>query len=63
MHEPTPWRAMLATAQAIGVTPRAFWRLSLREWRAIASPAQFGLSRERFDALAETFPDKKHERP
>jgi uncharacterized phage protein (TIGR02216 family) len=56
--EPTPWRALLAAAQRLGVTPAEFWRLSLREWRALAAPsAEAALTRAAFDALAARFPD------
>lgn len=58
MSERTPWRAMLAAALAIGVAPRAFWRLSLAEWRALVAPrAPEALPRTAFEALAQTFPD------
>lgn len=57
MIERTPWRAMLATARCLGITPHFFWRLSLVEWRAlIASPAE-ALPRVAFDALSRRFPD------
>ncbi|MEQ1493239.1 MAG: phage tail assembly chaperone, partial [Terricaulis sp.] len=45
---------MLAAAGALGVPPNQFWRLSLREWRAIAAPRTSGdpLQRAAFDRLA-----------
>lgn len=56
--EPTPWAAWLAAATALGVPPRAFWRLSLAEWRAIAGPRVGAvLDRAAFDALAARYPD------
>jgi uncharacterized phage protein (TIGR02216 family) len=59
MAEPTPWRAMIARAQALGVSPQVFWRLSFAEWRAlIAPPTPDALSRKAFDALTERFPDR-----
>jgi hypothetical protein len=57
--EHTPWFAMLAAAQRIGVAPADFWRLSLKEWRAlIAPPPGAGMSRSAFEALAQQFPDR-----
>jgi uncharacterized phage protein (TIGR02216 family) len=58
MREATPWRALLAAAAQLGVAPAAFWRLSLREWRAIAGAHVDALSREAFHALATRFPDE-----
>jgi uncharacterized phage protein (TIGR02216 family) len=58
MTERTPWRAMLAAALALGVAPRAFWRLSLAEWRALVAPhTSEALSRTAFEALTQAFPD------
>lgn len=59
MPEPTPWRAMIAAAAQHGVAPREFWRLSLREWRALLAPgaALEALSRQAFEDLARLFPD------
>lgn len=39
------------------MTPAEFWRLSLREWRVLAAPAEAALTRADFDALAARFPD------
>ena len=33
------WAALLRAALLMGVTPEAFWRLSLAEWRALAGEA------------------------
>lgn len=49
---------MLALALRLGLPPAAFWRLSVREWRALASPAQAAMSRAAFEALAQKFPDE-----
>jgi uncharacterized phage protein (TIGR02216 family) len=46
-------------AQQIGVAPAQFWRLSLKEWRALISPAHDALTRATFDALAQRFPDEE----
>ncbi|MBC7767543.1 MAG: phage tail assembly chaperone [Phycisphaerales bacterium] len=58
MVERTPWPALLAAAMRAGVAPRDFWRLSLKEWRALVAPTEAGLSRAAFEAMAQVFPDK-----
>lgn len=56
--KPTPWRVWLAQALAWGVPPQAFWRLSFKEWRALAQPAPAAaLDRAGLAALAARFPD------
>ena len=57
MTERMPWRRLLALSQTLGVAPAQFWRLSLREWRALTAPAREALTRAAFDALARRFPD------
>ncbi len=60
--EATPWRALLAAGFQLGVHPREFWRLSLKEWRALAAPAAAeALSRAAFDELARLFPDNAYD--
>lgn len=56
-NKPTPWREMLALAMRLGVLPHAFWRLSLREWRALTATAGPAMSRQALAALVEQFPD------
>lgn len=57
----TPWAAWLAAALGVGLAPSQFWRLSLKEWRALISPApEAALDRAAFDALAARFPDDLH---
>jgi len=56
-NEATPWREMLALAMRLGVLPQAFWRLSLREWRALSAPVPAVMSRRALAALVEQFPD------
>lgn len=62
--DPTPWRALLGAAIALGIAPREFWRLSLREWRALSAPLLRvgGLARRDFEALSAQFPDIQHDR-
>lgn len=60
-----PWSALLATAARMGVTPEAFWRLSLVEWRLLAAganPAPVAMARAELEALAARFPDRGSER-
>jgi uncharacterized phage protein (TIGR02216 family) len=55
------WPGLLRLAVLeLGLTPEAFWRLSLAEWRALtAFPDQdLGLSRSQFDALSALYPDE-----
>lgn len=61
MSERTPWPALLQTALRCGIEPRAFWRLSLREWRALMTTSAEALSRAAFEALAQRFPDDSHD--
>ncbi len=49
---------MIAAALRLGVTPAHFWRLSLKEWRALIAPVGEGaLTRAAFSALAQMHPD------
>lgn len=57
MSERTPWFAMLQVAKALGIAPESFWRLGLREWRALVSTTSDALSRAAFAELAHRFPD------
>lgn len=54
----TPWREMLVEAARIGISPEAFWRLSLTEWRMLTAPAGGAtLGRPAFERMAEDWPD------
>lgn len=54
----TPWPALLRLAVTFGVTPEAFWRLSLAEWRALTEPAAADvMDRAGLEALARAWPD------
>ena len=54
------WPDALRLALRLGVTPEAFWRLSLQEWRALtAVPAAPVLTRPGLDALLARFPDQE----
>ncbi len=49
----------MAFALRLGLSPEAFWRLSLAEWRALTRPWRVlePLSRAGFDALCARHPD------
>jgi uncharacterized phage protein (TIGR02216 family) len=56
----TGWDAALRLAVSLHIPPDAFWRLSLREWRALtATPAAPVLTRPTLDALIARFPDEE----
>jgi uncharacterized phage protein (TIGR02216 family) len=61
--EATPWRALIVAGFHLGVSPREFWRLSLKEWRALTTPAAAAdaLSRAAFNELAQLFPDSAYD--
>lgn len=53
----TPWPALLRAAAGMGIAPHAFWRLSLKEWRALMGGEGEVMPRAAFDELARRFPD------
>lgn len=56
----SPWPEALRLALQLGLPPDAFWRLSLREWRALtAAPAAPVLTRPGLDALLARYPDQE----
>ncbi|MBN4046383.1 phage tail assembly chaperone [bacterium AH-315-P15] len=58
-----PWAELLGLAVArFGLTPHAFWRLSLAEWNMLmAGRSECGatspITRAEFEELAHEFPD------
>jgi uncharacterized phage protein (TIGR02216 family) len=55
------WPGLLRLAVLeLGLTPEAFWRLSLAEWRALTAIPEhdLALSRSRFDVLCSLYPDE-----
>jgi len=58
MSERTPWARMLSAGTRLGIAPGLFWRLSLREWRALNTAPREALNRADFEALAAAHPDK-----
>jgi hypothetical protein len=49
---------MLSAGARFGLAPHVFWRLSLREWRALNARVDNALNRAAFEALAAAHPDK-----
>lgn len=61
MRERTPWNAWLRAGLAVGLPPAQFWRLSLKEWRALVAPSEpAALDRAAFDMLIARYPDQTH---
>jgi len=51
------WEAAFRFAvRGLGLSPDAFWRLSVREWRMLTG-AEAGLKRDELAALMARFPD------
>ena len=57
MSEPTQWARLLALSQTLQLAPSCFWRLSLKEWRALVGAGHDTLTRTGFEALTSRFPD------
>jgi uncharacterized phage protein (TIGR02216 family) len=54
------WDEALRLALRLGLTPDPFWRLSLREWRALTeAPATPVLSRAGLTDLIARYPDEE----
>jgi len=51
------WPAALRLAVRLGLTPQAFWQLSLCEWRALTGGSTPALDRAALDALLQRYPD------
>ena len=52
---------MLRAAALIGIAPAQFWKLSLREWRALTTPSGPALPRTQFDLMMKRRPDERTE--
>lgn len=49
---------MLRLAVTLRIPPEAFWRLSLKEWRALTGEGgEAVMARESLDALTKAYPD------
>jgi len=55
------WNEMLRAAALMGIVPAQFWKLSLREWRALTTPSGPALPRKEFDLMMKTRPDERTE--
>ena len=53
-----PWAEMWRAGLRAGLSPQAFWRLSLREWRWLCGAGQGGLARQALEDLMEAYPDE-----
>jgi hypothetical protein len=51
-----PWSDLIRAVVPLGITPCAFWALSVCEWRALFGQAQT-LDRARLKDLIAAFPD------
>ena len=53
-----PWAEMMRQAMSLGISPKAFWPLSVREWLWLThTSAAAGFSRDTLKALIEEHPD------
>ncbi len=53
------WGELIRHAAALNLPPDRFWRLSMKEWRALTGPSgPAPLSRAEFEALIATHPDR-----
>lgn len=52
-----PWAEMFRAAMARGLSPQAFWALSLREWLWLAGEGDRGLDRAALTRLMKEHPD------
>ena len=56
------WDAALRHAgRVFGMMPEAFWRLSVREWRALNGGDVAALGVAELAALMRAFPDNEHQ--
>ena len=54
------WSDALRLAVRLGLAPEAFWRLSLKEWRALTeAPVMPVLSRAGLADLIDRYPDEE----
>ena len=54
------WGEMMQAAARMGVGPEGFWRLSLKEWRMLTTPAvgSAPLGRSALERMMEGWPDE-----
>ena len=51
-----PWRDWLCAALSLGLAPESFWKLSVKEWRALTI-ARAPMARGELEALMQAYPD------
>ena len=58
-------RQIRRASREFGIAPDAFWRLSLKEWRALTGqpPGLAPLSRADLETLIDAYPDTAPEEP
>lgn len=54
------WPEMMRAALALGISPEAFWRLSLREWCWLSASRHQPMTRTDFEALCAGEPAPKN---
>lgn len=52
-----PWADMMRLAVGRGITPDAFWQLSVREWLWLTSTSEPQFGRAELTSLMEAYPD------
>lgn len=52
-----PWAEMFRSALSVGLSPREFWALSLKEWRWLAAGNGTPFNPEHLHELMKEYPD------
>lgn len=52
-----PWGGLLGAALRLGISPREFWQLSLREWQALSAVKKSDFRKADLSQLIDRFPD------
>ncbi|MEM9938105.1 MAG: phage tail assembly chaperone [Pseudomonadota bacterium] len=52
-----PWDDMWRAALRLGLSPQAFWKLSLREWRWLSSSFEASMDGSTLTEMMEAYPD------
>ena len=51
------WGSLLGAALRLGISPREFWQLSLREWQALSAVKKSDFRKADLAGLIARFPD------
>lgn len=54
-----PWADLLRAALAAGLSPEAFWRLSVREWRWLSRGGTLAPDRAALEKMMTDYPDRE----